>query len=115
MPHLPRSLLLAVCALLAWSPARADVGVGAKPLPGAEMLFDGTREMLDAKWTYWEGPRFASSLPIKWRIVEDPVDKGTALMVQAEQAATDLEIAKSSRLTASQRKTLLELLQKIYL
>jgi DNA-binding MarR family transcriptional regulator len=42
-------------------------------------------------------------------------DKGTALMVQAEQAATDLEIAKSSRLTASQRKTLLELLQKIYL
>ena len=80
MPRLPRSLLLAVCALLAWSPARADVGVGAKPLPGAEMLFDGTREMLDAKWTYWQGPRFASSLPIKWRIVEDPVDKGTALM-----------------------------------
>ena len=80
MPRLPRSLLLTVCALLAWSPSRADVGVGAKPLPGAEMLFDGTREMLDAKWTYWEGPRFASSLPIKWRIVEDPVDKGTALM-----------------------------------
>ena len=60
--------------------ARAGVGVGAPPIPGAEVILDGTREMLDAKWTYWEGPRFASSLPIKWRIVEDPVDKGTVLM-----------------------------------
>ena len=34
---------------------------------------------------------------------------------QAEQAATDLEIERSSRLTAAQRKTLLELLQKVYL
>jgi hypothetical protein len=32
--------------------------------------------MLDAMWTYWEGPGFASALPIKWKIVEDPVDKG---------------------------------------
>jgi len=59
--------------------AHANVGVGAKPLPGAEMLFDGSRAMLDAKWTYWEGPRFGSSLPIKWKIVEDPVDKGMVL------------------------------------
>ena len=58
----------------------ADVGVGAKPLPGAEMLFDGTREMLDAKWTYWKGPRFGSALPIKWQVVDDPVDKGKVLM-----------------------------------
>jgi hypothetical protein len=60
--------------------ARAEVGVGAKPLPGAEVLFDGTRTMLDAKWTYWEGPRFASALPIKWKIVEDPAGAGTVLM-----------------------------------
>jgi hypothetical protein len=60
--------------------SHADVGVGAKPLPGAEMIIDGTREMLDQKWTYWEGPGFKSSLPIKWKIVEDPVDKGSALM-----------------------------------
>ena len=73
-------LLLAAGLLATALPARAGVGVGAPPIPGAEMLFDGTREMLDAKWTYWEGPRFASSLPIKWRIVDDPVDKGTALM-----------------------------------
>lgn len=44
-----------------------------------------------------------------------PTAQGLALMQQAEQAATDLEIDKSSRLTATQRKTLLELLQKIYL
>ena len=52
----------------------AAVGVGAKPLPGAEMLLDGSRAMLDEKWTYWQGPRFASSLPIKWQVVDDPVD-----------------------------------------
>lgn len=54
--------------------------VGDKPVAGAEMIFDGTREMLDSKWTYWEGPGFASSLPIKWKIVPDPVDLGTVLM-----------------------------------
>ena len=44
-----------------------------------------------------------------------PTEQGRSLMVQAEQAATDLEIERSSRLSAAQRKTLLELLQKIYL
>ena len=44
-----------------------------------------------------------------------PTPQGVALMQQAEQAAADLEIEKSARLTPSQRKTLVELLQKIYL
>ena len=35
--------------------------------------------MLDQKWTYWEGPRFSAELPIKWEIVEDPVDEGTVV------------------------------------
>lgn len=65
----------------------ADVGVGASPLPGAEILFDGTRETLDAKWTYWEGPRFASSLPIKWPVVADPVDAGSVLQSDDPAAA----------------------------
>lgn len=75
-----------VAALVAMFPVPAiraadtHLGVGAKPPPGAEVLLDGTREMLDAKWTYWEGPRFASALPIKWKIVPDPVDAGTVLM-----------------------------------
>jgi hypothetical protein len=59
--------------------APAHVGVGAKPIAGSEMLFDGTKKMLDEKWTYWQGPRFGSSLPIKWPIAEDPVDGGTCM------------------------------------
>lgn len=44
-----------------------------------------------------------------------PTPKGRALMLQAEQAALDVETAKSLGLTAAQHKTLLELLQKVYL
>jgi hypothetical protein len=65
----------------------AQVGVGTPPPDDAEVLFDGSREMLDEKWTYWEGPRFASSLPIKWEIVEDPVDDGTAVSANDPAAA----------------------------
>ena len=61
-------------------PVPVGINVGAKPIEGAEVIIDGSREMLDGKWTYWEGPRFASSLPIKWKIVEDPVDGGSAVM-----------------------------------
>lgn len=57
----------------------AQVGVGAKPIKGAEIYFDGSRKMLDEKWEYWQGPRFSASLPIKWEIVQDPVDKGTVV------------------------------------
>ncbi len=41
--------------------------------------------------------------------------KGHALMVQAERTATDLEMEKTTQLTPAQRKTLVMLLQKIYL
>ena len=69
-------------------PSFADpTGVGAKPVEGAEVIFDGTRKMLDEKWTYWKGPRFASELPIKWKIVKDPVDEGTVLMTDDPAAA----------------------------
>jgi len=44
-----------------------------------------------------------------------PTAEGLVLMQQAEQAATDLEVERSARLTVAQRKTLLDLLQKIYL
>jgi len=56
----------------------AQVGVGVAAPTDATILFDGTRAMLDDHWTYWEGPRFASELPIKWRIVPDPLESGTA-------------------------------------
>jgi hypothetical protein len=56
-----------------------SVGVGIEAPKGAEIIFDGTRKMLDEKWTYWEGPRFSSELPIKWFLVDDPVNDGKAL------------------------------------
>jgi hypothetical protein len=57
----------------------SQTGVGAKPPKGAIIYFDGSRKMLDDKWTYWNGPRLSTSLPIKWTITKDPVDKGTVL------------------------------------
>jgi hypothetical protein len=86
----PSATLFATLALAGCAGARGtapSIGVGAPPPPGAEVLFDGSREMLDEKWTYWEGPRFASSLPIKWQIVEDPVDEGTAVTTSDPAAA----------------------------
>src|SRR5512137_277892 len=85
-----RQFLLPCLIILTCTSLRAEeksVGVGAKPIPGAEVILDGSRQMLDAMWTYWEGPRFSSSLPIKWKIVEDPVDKGT--VVSTDDPAAD--------------------------
>jgi hypothetical protein len=58
---------------------QAQVGVGVNVPKDAEVFFDGSREMLDAKWKYWDGPRLKATLPIKWFIVQDPVNKGTAI------------------------------------
>lgn len=82
--------LAAACsifALASLSPLHAGTGVGAKPIDGAEIILDGSREMLDAKWTYWDGPGFKSSLPIKWKAVEDTVDKGTVIQTDDPAAA----------------------------
>lgn len=67
--------------------AHAQIGVGAKPVKGAKLYFDGTRDMLDANWTYWKGPRLAATLPIKWQIVKDPVDGGNAVNTNDPAAA----------------------------
>lgn len=60
-------------------PAKEKTGVGTKAAKKAEVIFDGSRKMLDDKWTYWEGPRFSSELPLKWEIVNDPIDNGTVV------------------------------------
>ena len=85
--HLTLASVICIALPVNAAAAEGHLGVGARPEPGAEMLLDGTRELLDAKWTYWEGPRFGSGLPIKWKIVEDPVDKGTVLMTDDPAAA----------------------------
>lgn len=56
-----------------------NVGIGAIAPAGAEVLFDGSAESLHKNWKYWEGPRFAAEMPIKWEIVDDPVDEGTVV------------------------------------
>ena len=62
------------------TPVIAQIGVGAKAPKGAEVFFDGSRKMLDEKWTYWAGPRLKAALPIKWEIKSDPANnKGTTV------------------------------------
>ncbi len=80
-------LVLAIHAGAAEPEPVKTVGVGAAAPKDAEVIFDGTRTMLDEKWTYWKGPRFSSSLPVKWKIVEDPVDKGTVMQTDDPAAA----------------------------
>ena len=59
--------------------SQKSVGLGAEAPAGAEVLFDGTAESLHGNWIYWEGPRFAAEMPIKWEIVKDPMDGGTVM------------------------------------
>lgn len=77
-------LVVAACTRAESGPA---LGVGAAPIAGAEVVFDGTRAMLDDKWTYWEGPGYKSSLPVKWRIVPDPVDAGKTVLMTDDPVA----------------------------
>jgi hypothetical protein len=83
------TILLSAILTLAWSGAAADknLGVCAKPVPGAEVVLDGTRETLDAKWIYWEGPGFKAAMPVKWQIVPDPVEGGTCVSTDDRAAA----------------------------
>ena len=65
----------------------AQTGVGTKPIKGAKVLFDGSRKSLDKNWTYWDGPRLAAELPIKWELHDDPVDDGKAVSSNDPAAA----------------------------
>ncbi|MCX6941330.1 MAG: DUF1080 domain-containing protein, partial [Verrucomicrobia bacterium] len=85
-PRFPSAVFVALlCSLL--PAAFAQIGLGAKAPADAEVLIDGSRTLLDDKWTYWTGPRFASAMPIKWKIVDDPVDRGTVLQTDDPAAA----------------------------
>lgn len=81
---------VSMLAALGVTSAQAQVGVGAEAPEDALVLFDGTRASLDENWTYWEGPRFAAELPIKWQIVDDPVDDGTVVSSKDPAAAGGL-------------------------
>ena len=73
------SWLVSAVLVIIITPAGAQVGVGSGAPEGAQVLFDGTKQLLHDKWTYWEGPRLAATLPIKWALVKDPVDDGMVM------------------------------------
>jgi len=77
--HKPLIYIAALFVFAVYTQLQAQVGVGVQAAADAEVFFDGSRKMLDEKWTYWEGPRLSASLPIKWEIVDDPLDEGTVM------------------------------------
>jgi Domain of Unknown Function (DUF1080) len=79
-------LILLISIVISFS-TKAQVGVGEKAPKNAEVFFDGSRKMLDEKWTYWDGPRLKATLPIKWFIVNDPLNKGTVVNTNDPAAA----------------------------
>ena len=81
------SLMFFLIGMLYTVSSAQQIGVNATPPADAQMLFDGTAEMLHNNWTYWEGPRLAATLPIKWEIVDDPTDDGTAVDTNDPAAA----------------------------
>lgn len=80
-------IVLSALVLILSGCQEQNIGVGAKAAAGAEILFDGSRESLDNKWIYWEGPRFSAEMPIKWEILDDPVDGGTVMSCNDPAAA----------------------------
>lgn len=56
--------------------SQADLDLNAAPEAGAIVLFDGKEETLHRMWEYWEGPAFKSSMPIKWKVIDDPANSG---------------------------------------
>ena len=82
--------LAAGLSLLIGQPLAAQVGVGTPAPSDATILFDGSKQSLHTNWTYWEGPRFAAALPIKWTIDNDPVDDGTVMNSNDPAAAGGL-------------------------
>lgn len=82
------SFLIFSSAML--STAQAQVGVGTPPPADAQVLFDGSKQLLHTNWTYWDGPRLSATLPIKWAIEDDPVDAGTVMNSNDPSAAGGL-------------------------
>ena len=70
----PKALFAVILFLAGTMPLFSQTGVGTKPIKGAKLVLDGTEKMLHKNWEYWEGPRFSSTMPIKWPAATDPID-----------------------------------------
>jgi len=84
------SFLFLMVVMLPFSALLAQRTAGMPPIVGAEVLFDGSKELLHKNWTYWEGPRLKAELPIKWKIVPDPAGDGMAMSSNDPSAAGGL-------------------------
>lgn len=87
MKHSRLILIALVPCLLAAGCDKAGMNVGAEAPRDALVLFDGSEESLHMNWEYWEGPRFAAEMPVKWELVEDPVDDGMVISSNDPAAA----------------------------
>jgi hypothetical protein len=76
---LSSSLSLAFLLLASLACAQQKTYLGTPPPPGAKLYLDGSKASLDQNWTYWEGPRLSTTLPIKWPEAVDPVTGGKAI------------------------------------
>ena len=79
MKNLLNILFLLLVLSFSLNTLASQTGVGTPPPIDAELILDGSRKMLQTKWQYWEGPRFSAQYPIKWKVVKDPVNAGTAI------------------------------------
>ncbi|MFD0797438.1 DUF1080 domain-containing protein [Maribacter chungangensis] len=79
VPCIPGILTFMLLTIGVHGQKAKHIGVAAQVPKDASILFDGSRALLDENWTYWEGPRLAATLPIKWQIEKDPVDDGNAV------------------------------------
>ncbi len=75
----PKALFTVILFLAGTMPLFSQTGVGTKPIKGAKLVLDGTVKMLHKNWEYWEGPRFSSTMPIKWPAATDPIDGGPVI------------------------------------
>ena len=60
------------------------------PPEDAIVLFDGSRASVEENWNYWDGPRLKAEPPIKWKIVNNPAGKGTAVSSNDPAAANGM-------------------------
>ena len=82
---LPATFAMVLVFAMTAPAALAQVGVGTEAPEGAHVLFDGTRASLDENWEYWEGPCFASSMPIKWNVVRNQFDDGKGMAMSSKE------------------------------
>jgi hypothetical protein len=89
--YVPLILLLGLsCSTQAQEKVANNVDVGATAPEEAITLFDGTEALFRTQWAYWEGPRLAAEMPVKWPLVPDPVDHGMVMNSNDPAAAGGL-------------------------